>query len=81
MSSTLSIYATLHNSQARNVLHVLMRYLLGIQVPRGDGFHAFRHVSECNSDEQFRSIAEIASAETRARRRIAGYRDNLYARD
>jgi hypothetical protein len=36
---------------------------------------------ECNSDEQFRSIAEIASTETRSRRRIAGHGDNLYSCD
>jgi hypothetical protein len=35
---------------------------------------------ECNSDEQFRSIAEIASAETRTRRRLASYGHDLHAR-
>jgi len=33
------------------------------------------------SDEQFRSIAEIASAETRTRRRLASYGHDLHARD
>ena len=36
---------------------------------------------ERNSDEQFRGIAEIASAETRTRRRLAGYGHDLHARD
>ena len=36
---------------------------------------------ERNSDEQFRSIAEIASAETRTRRRLASYGHDLHARD
>ena len=36
---------------------------------------------ECNSDEQFRSIPEIASTETRSRGGIASHRDNLYSCD
>src|SRR5215470_18265574 len=36
---------------------------------------------ERNSDEQFRGIAEIASAETRTRRRLATYGHDLHARD
>src|SRR6267378_1539087 len=36
---------------------------------------------ECNSDEQFRSIPEIASTETWSRGRIASHGDNLYSCD
>src|SRR5260370_1894765 len=36
---------------------------------------------ERNSDEQFWGIAEIASAETRTRRRLASYGHDLHARD
>src|SRR6516165_3317536 len=36
---------------------------------------------ECNSDEQFRSVPEIASTETRSRGGIASHKDNLYSCD
>ena len=52
---------------------------LGIQVPAA--MASTLPSWECNSDEQFRSIAEIASTETRSRGRIAGHGDNLHSCD
>ena len=67
------------NLLLKRKLRPLLR-ALGVQVPIGNGFHAFRHAN-ATLMSSFWCIAETASAEARARRWLAHHGDNLHARD
>ena len=53
---------------------------LGIQVPRGNGFHSFRHAN-ATLMSSFGASQKIAPAEARTRRWVASHGDDLHARD
>jgi len=53
---------------------------IGIQIPRGNGFHAFRYAN-ATLMSSLRSIAGTPPAETRTRRRLASHGDDLHSCD